>query len=77
MLLFWDDLSTHLSRIILTAGSHGYMLERGVVSLLRLAVRLLSREDMTTQVRCVCVQSYNSEDVIGNCYIISATGLLA
>ncbi|XP_064404547.1 Golgi-specific brefeldin A-resistance guanine nucleotide exchange factor 1-like isoform X2 [Halichondria panicea] len=49
VLLFWEDLSTHLSRIILTAGSHGYMLERGVVSLLRLAVRLLSREDMTTQ----------------------------
>ncbi len=59
MLLFWDDLSTHLSRIILTAGSHGYMLERGVVSLLRLAVRLLSREDMTTQVCTMCVYVCN------------------
>ena len=48
--LFWEDLSSHLSRVILTSQSYSYLLERTVVALLRLSIRLLTKETMATQV---------------------------
>ena len=41
--LFWKELSTHLSRVISSATLHHFLLERGVVSVLHLALRLLGR----------------------------------
>lgn len=41
--VFWKDLSLHLSRIIASAGNNHFLLERGVVSVMHLALRLLGR----------------------------------
>jgi len=49
--LFWSELSNHLSRIILTSHRHRHLLERAVVGMLRLAIRLMNRESLVPQVR--------------------------
>ena len=41
--LFWKDLSSHLSRLMASAAQSKFLLERGVVSVLLLALRLLGR----------------------------------
>ena len=43
--LFFQDLSSHLSRVITSAAHNQFLLERGVVSVLCLAGRLLGRGD--------------------------------
>ena len=46
MKLFWKDLSSHLARVVASASQQGgntFLLERGVVSILHLALRLLGR----------------------------------
>lgn len=43
--LFFLDLSSHLSRVITSAAQNQFLLERAVVSVLHLALRLLGRGD--------------------------------
>ncbi len=46
MNLFWKDVFSHLSRIVASAANtpRPYLLERGVVSLLHLVLRLFGRD---------------------------------
>lgn len=43
--LFFQDLSAHLTRVISSAAQYHFLLERGVVSVLHLALRLLGRRE--------------------------------
>nr|XP_032805808.1 Golgi-specific brefeldin A-resistance guanine nucleotide exchange factor 1 isoform X1 [Petromyzon marinus]XP_032805809.1 Golgi-specific brefeldin A-resistance guanine nucleotide exchange factor 1 isoform X1 [Petromyzon marinus]XP_032805810.1 Golgi-specific brefeldin A-resistance guanine nucleotide exchange factor 1 isoform X1 [Petromyzon marinus]XP_032805811.1 Golgi-specific brefeldin A-resistance guanine nucleotide exchange factor 1 isoform X1 [Petromyzon marinus] len=46
----WQTVRDHLYQLIVHASEHCFLLERAVVGLLRLAIRLLRREENSTQV---------------------------
>ncbi len=47
---FWHSIEDHLTKLIVNAKEHTFLVERAVVGLLRLAIRLLRREDIAPQV---------------------------
>lgn len=48
--LLWQPLREHLSNIIISAPKVSFLVERAVVGLLRLAIRLIRREDISAQI---------------------------
>ncbi len=46
----WQAVRDHLYNVIVNANEHTFLAERAVVGLLRLAVRLLRREEIASQV---------------------------
>jgi len=48
--LLWQSLREHLSNIIISAPKVSFLVERAVVGLLRLAIRLIRRDDISGQV---------------------------
>lgn len=48
--LLWQSLRDHLSNIIISAPKVSFLVERAVVGLLRLAIRLIRRDDISGQV---------------------------
>ncbi|XP_041364766.1 Golgi-specific brefeldin A-resistance guanine nucleotide exchange factor 1-like isoform X2 [Gigantopelta aegis] len=46
----WQSVRDHLYNIVVNASEHTFLVERAVVGLLRLAIRLLRREDIAPQV---------------------------
>ena len=47
---FWQNLRDHIYNLVVNAATHTFLVERAVVGLLRLAIRLLRREDIAPQV---------------------------
>ncbi len=47
---FWHNIEDHLTKLIVNAKEQTFLVERAVVGLLRLAIRLLRREDIAPQV---------------------------
>ncbi|XP_057309577.1 Golgi-specific brefeldin A-resistance guanine nucleotide exchange factor 1-like [Hydractinia symbiolongicarpus] len=48
--LLWQSLQDHLSNIIISAPKYSFLVERAVVGLLRLCIRLIRRDDISAQV---------------------------
>ncbi|XP_050390841.2 Golgi-specific brefeldin A-resistance guanine nucleotide exchange factor 1 isoform X2 [Patella vulgata] len=48
--LIWQAVRDHLWNIIVNANEHSFLVERAVVGLLRLAIRLLRREEVASEV---------------------------
>lgn len=48
--VLWGTVRDHLSNILVNATQHGSIVERSVVGLLRLAIRLLHKEEVSSQV---------------------------
>ncbi|RUS73129.1 hypothetical protein EGW08_019109 [Elysia chlorotica] len=46
----WQAVRDHFYNIIVNSGSHSFLVERAVVGLLRISIRLLRREDIAAQV---------------------------
>lgn len=46
----WPAVRDHLYNVIVNSTSHSFLLERSVVGLLRISIRLLRREEITSQV---------------------------
>ncbi|XP_071953967.1 Golgi-specific brefeldin A-resistance guanine nucleotide exchange factor 1-like isoform X2 [Antedon mediterranea] len=46
----WQSVRDHLYSLIVSSSEHGFLVERAVVGLLRLAIRLLRREEISGQV---------------------------
>ena len=46
----WQLVRDHLYTIVVMAGDYSFLLERSVVGLLRMAIRLLHREDIAEEV---------------------------
>ena len=47
---FWQSIRDHLYSLIVNANENTFLVERAVVGLLRLAIRLLRREEIASQV---------------------------
>ena len=47
---FWQSIRDHLYHLVVNADEHSFLVERAVVGLLRIAIRLLRREDIAPQV---------------------------
>ena len=68
---FWQSVRDHLYELAANATEHTFLLERTVVGLLRLAIRLLRREEIASQVTaCVLFAG-------GSCYGAAWTLLCA
>ncbi len=50
---FWQSLRDHIYNLIVNATEPTFLVERAVVGLLRLAIRLLRREEIASQVRAI------------------------
>eukprot|EP00795_Rhopilema_esculentum_P008272 gene8272-14228_t len=48
--VLWQTVRDHLTSIIISAQKYSFLVERAVVGLLRLAIRLIRREDISSQV---------------------------
>ena len=46
----WHSVRDHLYTIVVNCSSHSFLVERAVVGLLRISIRLLRREDIAPQV---------------------------
>ena len=53
---FWQSLRDHIYELVVNASAHRRLVERAVVGLLRIAIRLLRRDEISQQVRA-CVQT--------------------
>ena len=51
--LIWSDVSTHFHRLILSSQNGNLLKERAVVGLLRIANRIMSRDDVRLEVGVV------------------------
>ena len=62
---FWQSLRDHIYELVVNASAHRRLVERAVVGLLRIAIRLLRRDEISQQVRaCVCRRKcFNIMDV--------------
>lgn len=50
MLSVWQPVRDHLYTIVITSTEYNFLFERAVVGLIRLAIRLLHREDVADQI---------------------------
>ena len=50
MYIFWQSIRDHLYSLIVNAQEHSFLVERAVVGLLRIAIRLLRRDEIAPQV---------------------------
>jgi len=50
MAVFWQSIQDHLYSLLVNATEHTFMVERAVVGLLRLTIRLLRRDEIAAQV---------------------------
>ena len=48
---YWQSVQDHLYNLIVNATENTFLTERAVVGLLRLAIRLLRRDEIASQVR--------------------------
>lgn len=48
--IVWQAVRDHLYNLIVNATEHTFLVERAVVGLLRIAIRLLRREEIASQV---------------------------
>jgi len=48
--MFWQSIQDHLYSLLVNATEHTFMVERAVVGLLRLTIRLLRRDEIAAQV---------------------------
>jgi len=48
--VFWQSIQDHLYSIVVNAAEHTFVVERAVVGLLRLTIRLLRRDEIAAQV---------------------------
>ena len=57
MAVFWQSIQDHLYSLLVNAAEHTFFVERAVIGLLRLTIRLLRRDEIAAQVRstCTCV----------------------
>ena len=51
---FWSSIRDHIYALIVHANESTFLVERAVVGLLRLAIRLLRREEIAPQVSLQC-----------------------
>ena len=51
MAVFWQSIQDHLYSLLVNATEHTFVVERAVVGLLRLTIRLLRRDEIAAQVR--------------------------
>jgi len=50
MAVFWQSIQDHLYSLLVNAMEHTFVVERAVVGLLRLTIRLLRRDEIAAQV---------------------------
>ena len=50
MVVFWQSIQDHLYSLLVNATEHTFVVERAVVGLLRLTIRLLRRDEIAAQV---------------------------
>ena len=50
MAVFWQSIQDHLYSLLVNATEHTFVVERAVVGLLRLTIRLLRRDEIAAQV---------------------------
>ena len=55
MVSFWPSIQTHLYAVVVNATEPSLLVERAVVGLLRLAMRLLRREEIASQVQSLLI----------------------
>lgn len=48
---YWQSIQDHLYSLIVNATENTFLVERAVVGLLRLTIRLLRRDEIASQVR--------------------------
>ena len=58
---FWQNLRDHFYNLIVNATENTFLVERAVVGLLRLSIRLLRREEIAPQVRYSNVSRHNNQ----------------